>query len=102
MDNPYRRYRCVIRTLVGFYLGLSLSSLTEESAAQQPDDVPGPIRRLEDKSPSVTTVIDASTKIGQPAVPALITALQDGQPRVRWDAATALGRMGSSARKAVP
>jgi len=38
----------------------------------------------------------------KPALPVLATALRDGEPKVRWWAAQALGEMGPDAKSAVP
>lgn len=48
------------------------------------------------------TVTDALARIGDDAVPALIRALKDPEPRVRVQAARALSRMGLRGEKAVP
>jgi len=48
------------------------------------------------------TAIDALTRIGQPAVPALIEMLDDPKAQLRADAAIALARIGPDARGALP
>jgi HEAT repeat protein len=46
-------------------------------------------------------VVEALSRIGPPAVPALIDALSDNAVPVRWGAARALGRIGADAHVAV-
>jgi transglutaminase-like putative cysteine protease len=48
------------------------------------------------------TAADALSRIGEPAVPALVSALSDPDPKVRLQAARALARIGPPARDAVP
>jgi HEAT repeat protein len=48
------------------------------------------------------TAVDALGRIGESAVPTLITALSDSNPRVRAQAGRALARMGAAGKDAVP
>ncbi|MES1213802.1 MAG: HEAT repeat domain-containing protein [Singulisphaera sp.] len=48
------------------------------------------------------TAVDALGRIGNNAVPTLITTLNDANPRVRAEAARALARIGPEAKEAVP
>ena len=48
------------------------------------------------------TAVDALGRIGEGAVPTLITALTNPDPRVRAEAARALARMGAEGKDAVP
>ncbi len=48
------------------------------------------------------TAVDALGRIGENAVPTLITTLNDANPRVRAEAARALARIGPEAKEAVP
>ncbi len=48
------------------------------------------------------TAVDALGRIGASAVPTLITALSDANPRVRAEAGRALARMGDAGKDAVP
>jgi HEAT repeat protein len=48
------------------------------------------------------TAADALVKIGPPALPALITALQSADVTLRWTAASVLGDLGSDAAEAAP
>ncbi|HEY1601981.1 MAG TPA: HEAT repeat domain-containing protein [Pirellulales bacterium] len=48
------------------------------------------------------TAVDALGRIGESAVPTLITALSDANPRVRAQAGRALARMGAAGKDAVP
>lgn len=52
--------------------------------------------------PAQLAAADALGRIGQPAVPALMEALIDGNPVVRFQAARALTYMGAQASSAVP
>jgi HEAT repeat protein len=47
-------------------------------------------------------VVEALSKIGEPAIPVLIEALEDPRVTVRWGAVRALGRIGSVATEAIP
>ncbi|HEY4312630.1 MAG TPA: HEAT repeat domain-containing protein [Pirellulales bacterium] len=48
------------------------------------------------------TAVDALGRIGENAVPTLISTLNDPNPRVRAEAARALARIGPEAKEAVP
>lgn len=48
------------------------------------------------------TAVDALGRIGEGAVPTLISALSNSDPRVRAEAARALARMGAEGKDAVP
>ena len=47
------------------------------------------------------TALDSLARIGAPAVPELIKALKNNDPRVRYQAAQVLGRIGPDAEAAV-
>lgn len=49
-----------------------------------------------------SAAIDYLATVGKPAVPALITALEDSDPQVRASAAIILGKIGPAATQAVP
>jgi HEAT repeat protein len=64
-----------------------------------------PVNKAVHMSPSAPTQIaaaDALGRIGQPAVPALVAALADADPEVRYQACRALTYMGAQAVDAVP
>ncbi len=49
-----------------------------------------------------STAINYLAKVGKPAVPALITALQDSDPQVRTSALIIIGQIGANAAEAIP
>jgi len=83
-----------------------------EVSATEPAAPPAPsidelIRKLAaaTESPDRVLVIDEIGAIGQnakPALPALVAAFVDEEPRVRWHAARAIGLIGEDARSAIP
>jgi HEAT repeat protein len=48
------------------------------------------------------TAVDSLARIGRPAVPELIKALRNNEPKLRYQAAQVLGRIGPEAEVAVP
>lgn len=71
-----------------------------------PEDLPSLIELLQHPDPyeraSVAQTIGQRAEAGEPAVPALIVALDDVAALVRWRAAEALGQIGPPAKTAVP
>jgi HEAT repeat protein len=62
----------------------------------------GPLIALFEDPPTYRDVVVALGKIGKPAVPALVKALESGEEEVRRGAATALGHIGGAAEDALP
>ena len=60
-----------------------------------------PIRRAEEWN-LPETAMDSLGRIGAPAVPALVEALEHGDPMLRMQAATVLARIGPAAKQSVP
>ncbi|MGB7443992.1 MAG: HEAT repeat domain-containing protein [Coleofasciculaceae cyanobacterium] len=87
-------------------LCLSLCLLSSSNSWAQPvstSQIAPLIRQLTDSDFRVRhDAADAVVKIGSPAVPALIEALNDENKQVRWRAASALGDIGAEASSAVP
>src|SRR5262245_12626371 len=80
------------------------ASLSHESGSKPPTVLgmpPLPVLELRLEGPSQTAA-DALGRIGKTAVPALIKALADKDPKVRARAAQALARIGPDAAPAVP
>jgi hypothetical protein len=59
---------------------------------------PKPIEQWDEEE----TAADALARIGSPAVPSLVQAMQNPDPQIRLKAVKVLGRMGPDAKDAVP
>jgi CubicO group peptidase (beta-lactamase class C family) len=102
-----RRLSCLPVTAL-MLLCLSASAQTPP-AANSPapgravsTDIPSLIRLLGDSDPYVQGEAAGDlARIGKPAIPALIAALQDTSDNVRWCSAIALGKMGMQATGAL-
>lgn len=77
--------------------------VSDQQNTKEPTDVPklGHVRSYHDWDLSETAA-DALGRIGAPAVPALVQALQSPEPIVRQRAAEVLARIGPEAASAVP
>jgi HEAT repeat protein len=86
------------------WLGSSLGLAQSFSDVKYPDLRITPlIEKLTVADPRIRrTAADALVKIGPPALPALITALQSADVTLRWTAASVLGDLGSDAAEAAP
>ena len=71
--------------------------------ADAQDALPALATALRDRDWGVAEqVVEALTRIGKPAIPVLIAALEDPAVPVRWGSSRALGRIGSAAFEAIP
>jgi HEAT repeat protein len=80
----------------------AVAAVGEIGASGVREAVPVLIDALKDVDVFEVSVVMALEKVGAAAVPDLIAALSNGDPRIRRGAADALGRIGESTKEAVP
>ena len=92
-----------MKRTICMFLFLFMTLFAWQTAASNPVEIESLIKALKSKDPAVRDNASKSlTRIGAPAVPALITGLPEADRRVRLITVRILNQMGAEAEESVP